>query len=717
MIEILKIVVSLSVSASIIALVLFLLKPILKNKVHKNWQYFIWLLVVVRLLVPFTPQTTLVGNLAKQLEGAPASVFSEEFAQPKSSASPMAIEETHPMMAQQNPSENQTLVSPSEAAAEQGSAKQEWNLLQILLVLWSSVAVAMVVMKLICYHRYKKHILKGATNVSDEAVLEVNRAVSAKMMLKKPLAVYASHSIQTPMLLGTIAPVLVLPDLPYTREELRLVIKHELVHFKRKDILYKWLVQIALCIHWFNPLMYLVSREINKDCELACDEIVMRDEGREGAKRYGDILLKTARYASECRNTVAGFTLSETGKTMKERLEFIVNTNKKPKRIVVLSLVLAIALFGSACYVGAYPLVREQAKQDISDAVQGTGIEVRGALAEAFTYADEGNWFEKWGTNVGEFFENLMDQSNGSSNFGKYSYFQQTLYQDGYLFSLSWTNKQVGELEAEQTVTADDGVDYQIAFKGNSVSYAEDKAFLRSVTKAIEQRVTNNRWIKKYWDNQPFIVENVFGPFSKTPDELALSIYSEKKMSEDPLSNSVYALIEQVSEDTLATLLERAYQKGNEGDFMMFLEQLPRTYSIDSLAERAVAEDNSEMLFWMLERLSKEEKETLLRLAITAGKTDVVDILYDGSLSASDVSAAFWQAYEAGNETMLNRFLWDMGEDTLKELLAFSYDKDDLAIFQRVAEYANAEHVREYYKKAIKEGKTEFEQYIEEFMF
>ena len=75
------------------------------------------------------------------------------------------------------------------------------------------------------------------------------------------------------------------------KTDFRNIISHELTHFKRKDMFYKWLVQVTICVHWFNPFVWLLGKEVNRRCELSCDEKVVGALSAQARKDYGDTLL------------------------------------------------------------------------------------------------------------------------------------------------------------------------------------------------------------------------------------------------------------------------------------------------------------------------------------------------------------------------------------------------------------------------------------------
>ena len=88
-------------------------------------------------------------------------------------------------------------------------------------------------------------------------------------------------------------PKILLPSTDYSNNELVIVLKHELTHFKRGDIWYKLLLIIANSIHWFNPFVYLMAKAANRDLEYSCDDVVVKNSDINFRKEYSLTILKT----------------------------------------------------------------------------------------------------------------------------------------------------------------------------------------------------------------------------------------------------------------------------------------------------------------------------------------------------------------------------------------------------------------------------------------
>ena len=83
---------------------------------------------------------------------------------------------------------------------------------------------------------------------------------------------------------------------------------------------YKWLVQITVCLHWFNPLVHLMSREITKDCEFSCDEAVLAKMGCDNAQDYGQTLLDAMAAVGKYKENPSAVTLSENKQLLKRKV-------------------------------------------------------------------------------------------------------------------------------------------------------------------------------------------------------------------------------------------------------------------------------------------------------------------------------------------------------------------------------------------------------------
>ncbi|MGL6198445.1 MAG: M56 family metallopeptidase [Lachnospiraceae bacterium] len=342
MIEIFTLFLSLSIAGTIIALILFLLKPIIQDRFSKTWQYYIWLIVIIRLLLPYSPGDGIVGGLFSQAD------HYSSVQEQAGSSNDLDSDDTENTNSQLSTSlENESTKRSTGTEAIQALKDNIW-------IFWLVIAAILFVRKVKSYHSFVGDIKAGRKKITDPEILSIYQGISKRAGVKRPLPLYQNELISTPMLAGVIRPFIVLPDLNVSRNEASNIFQHELTHYQRLDIFYKWLVQIAVCLHWFNPIVYLIGREINKNCELACDEAIIKRMDIREKYDYGDTLLATINPDGGHSNTVISITLNEDARLLKERLDAIMNFRKKSAIISILTLILTVGIFCGVTFIGAY---------------------------------------------------------------------------------------------------------------------------------------------------------------------------------------------------------------------------------------------------------------------------------------------------------------------------------------------------------------------------
>ncbi len=136
---------------------------------------------------------------------------------------------------------------------------------------------------------FRRKALAVAQPLEDSETLLQQAA--ADLQLKAVPHVAVSPAVLGPMLMGFVKPVILLPQRFYGQQELALILRHELVHYKFHDLWYKLLLLMANAVHWFNPLVWLMVRQANRDAEQVCDEQVVRNQDLNYRKAYSMTIL------------------------------------------------------------------------------------------------------------------------------------------------------------------------------------------------------------------------------------------------------------------------------------------------------------------------------------------------------------------------------------------------------------------------------------------
>ena len=350
---VLKIFLSMSFSGSLLILALLFGKQFLKNKISRQWQYYIWLVVVLRLLLPFGPEVSLMGKAYQTVDQA----ISQAAPLPQQQQPPLNVPGGNLAPAVGAEQHNETVNSPADDITT-AHPLQDIGVLVInhIWLMWLVAALGLLIRKITIYQGFIRYIKAGLTPVSDIQRLDELSIVAERLGIKKPIELCVNPLVSSPLLIGFFHPCIVLPNADIPEKDFRYIVLHELTHYKRRDMFYKWLVQITVCLHWFNPLVHLMSREITKACEFSCDEAVLSIMGSGNAQDYGKTLLDAMAAVGRYKENLGAVTLSENKQLLKERINAIMNFKKKSTAIRLLTGALTLCVMFGAAFVGVYPV-------------------------------------------------------------------------------------------------------------------------------------------------------------------------------------------------------------------------------------------------------------------------------------------------------------------------------------------------------------------------
>ncbi len=363
---------TMSVIATVVALILFAIKPLIKNRLPKMFQYYIWLVVFALLLVPINikiPVATPFGDIqANTAEAPPRTTLTV-----RDTVDQYII--TTNELIQRTYAEG---IQPSEKVvqtAKQNSPFSIW--LYVAVALWPAGIALFLLWNIVSYLRFCSLLKKKNSSASAEETTTLQQ-----LCPKHTPALYKNPVAPTPMLIGLIRPQIILPDREYEENQMRNILLHELTHMRRRDVAVKWLMTAANAIHWFNPIIYLVRSEMNKACELSCDEAVIHAMDNADKQRYGDTLIAVT---AESRTPagVLSTTMCEDKKTLRERLVAIMKYKKGTRAAILTSVALAFVVAVSGIALGAsfvspepHPLSAAGALQQLEQSVISTVTDV-----------------------------------------------------------------------------------------------------------------------------------------------------------------------------------------------------------------------------------------------------------------------------------------------------------------------------------------------------
>lgn len=306
-----------SAAGALMILVITLLRAAAMNRVPKKTFLALWGITLLRLLVPFSLPSGL--SIYSLLSRSPASAGAavSVAALPRAAMQPV----THAV--------------PRAAAASGGSVSL-WG------VLWMAGVVLCAVIFTVAYVRSYREF-----QMSLPVDNELTRRWLQVHALRRGISIRQSDRIASPLTFGVRHPVILMPKTTDWEDDaaLQYVLEHEFVHIRRLDTAVKLLLTAAVCVHWFNPLVWLMYVLANRDLELSCDEAVIRHFGSGTRASYAMVLIRM----EETRSGFAPLCNHFSKNVMEERITAIMKT----KKLTIASLVLAVALVAGTTTVFA----------------------------------------------------------------------------------------------------------------------------------------------------------------------------------------------------------------------------------------------------------------------------------------------------------------------------------------------------------------------------
>ena len=331
-------------TSSALILALLALRQLFRRTVSRRMQYALWLLVLVRLLVPVN-----VGTLAHNVLSAAAPV--QTVVEERLDTPVLYVQDgTERRPAQLLPgkeSQGEPLSPPSDAA--QSAPADEYS---IVTPTYRTVTLS----EALTYVWYAGMAGVGAwflfTNLRFARALRKARTPYRVEGCRYP--VYLVSALPSPCLFGVLRPAVYLNEKALqSPDALRFVLAHEQTHARHLDPLWSLLRGVCLTVYWFDPLVWLAAVLSREDCELACDEGTLRALGADERAAYGKALLALVPVCDKPQNPLLGATTMTSGKrSLKERITRIAE-NRQAKAAAVFAVVALAALVCAVSFTGA----------------------------------------------------------------------------------------------------------------------------------------------------------------------------------------------------------------------------------------------------------------------------------------------------------------------------------------------------------------------------
>lgn len=353
----------LSLLGSVLGVVLMGVLHLLGRRISRAAGYYLWLLVLLRLCVPVWVDlpvpvhpysTTVIGVTMTEPAGGQTGGTTPLFP-----SNGQGGQSPNPGGGPSVPDGGGETVAAAPAV--------DWKDVLTSPALWFMVWVLGFVLTLGRYGRsYRRfaRLVRRGSHAPGRLALDVLKELDSG----GKIALAVCPAIPCPMALGLLRPTIFLPDGVEDRGRLEDILRHELTHLRRRDLLYKWCAAVVTSLHWFNPLMPAFRREMARRCELACDEGAAGALSGPERRRYGETLLSLA---AEPPKGLVVTTLCEEKKHLQERLVDLVKGTKRGPAALALTLCLTV-LLGSCSMIGGAAMVTPGTEEEETEVPSST---------------------------------------------------------------------------------------------------------------------------------------------------------------------------------------------------------------------------------------------------------------------------------------------------------------------------------------------------------
>ncbi len=323
--ELFKVLLITSLAGSALAVVVSLLRPITKKLFGYSWHYYIWLCVLFVMLMPvrFNVNTTPTTNIATQAVQTQQTVVGEQ-------------PETTENVVQTAPAQKPQLLQKATVIWD----RIIYNRTNILAYLWLTGAIALMLLNAVRYVRLNIKIRKTGEVISCPETREyTDRKINVRVW----------ENVASPFMTGIFRPTLILPKTELSGEQLDNILRHEMTHFKRHDILYKWFAEFVKCVHWFNPISWYISKQIAAECEISCDMSVTKNMTESEEMSYINTILSLLP-TGKSKQLPLTTQMASSKNILKRRFIMIKNKKTTSRFMSVISAVIAAIMLSTTVF-------------------------------------------------------------------------------------------------------------------------------------------------------------------------------------------------------------------------------------------------------------------------------------------------------------------------------------------------------------------------------
>jgi bla regulator protein BlaR1 len=344
----------LGVIASIPLLLILTMKKLFSKVMSPKWQYYIWALLIIRLLMPYIPESSfsifnLVYTVTEQSDLLENQMKETILYGPNSQTN--ASTEVLPTNSGGLTTDEKDDALPESQPVQPISATKKLKYQAIFALLWLCGVIVLGGYTIYANITFAIRLRKNYRKLTDPRVEAIFQECKRLLKIKGRISLYSSPIARTPSLYTAFRTRILLSEeymINLSDQEIRFIFLHELTHYKRRDIVVNWLLMLLQIIYFFQPLLWYAFFKIHEDCEVSCDAEVLKYFGEDQHQEYGSTILKLLRLHADSRFIPVTAGIGKHKSSYRRRIIMIKQFKKYrwTNTLITFILILAVGLVG-----------------------------------------------------------------------------------------------------------------------------------------------------------------------------------------------------------------------------------------------------------------------------------------------------------------------------------------------------------------------------------
>ena len=343
MINVVKTLFLMSLQGTFLVIFILLIKLILRERLNIKFHYYIWFLLIIKLIIPYGPESNFsIFNIFNSVVNIRAAGAEHIFKINKNNFNISDVKQVEPIKNTGITEKSKNTINSNSIPEPDKKIDYEF----IFICIWILGIVIMSIFVL-CGIIKIRLIKKSSTYQQSSNINKILDDCLDIMAIKEKVNLVYTYKINNPCIYGFIKPSIFIPMKileSISEDEFKYVLLHELSHFKRKDTLVNWILIILNIVYWYNPVIWYGFYKMRQDCEVACDNCAIKYLEYGENIKYGSAIIKLIQLTNESQILIGTTSIVSSKSEIKKRIIMISKYEKVSWKGILFGVIVIIAV-------------------------------------------------------------------------------------------------------------------------------------------------------------------------------------------------------------------------------------------------------------------------------------------------------------------------------------------------------------------------------------